>query len=96
MPHDGSAHVVCVCGCAPAAQGHACKGLQVLPCPWGMCMVMPIDMGSEINLRRTSAHAVSCVMLMCSRHEDGCMVWRMHKHHVHLHACMFVCMHAFL
>ena len=70
--------------------------LQVLPCPWGMCMVMPIDMGSKINLRRTSAHAVSCVMLMCSRHEDGCMVWRMHKHHVHLHACMFVCMHAFL
>jgi hypothetical protein len=64
--------------------------LAIFPCPWGMCMVIPIDMGSKINLRRTSAYAVSGAMLMCSRHEDWCTVWRMHKHHVHVYTCMFV------
>jgi hypothetical protein len=59
-------------------------------------MVIPMDMGSEIDVRLTSVHAVSGGMLMCSRHNDGCMVWRVHKQHGHLYACMHVCMHVYI
>jgi hypothetical protein len=49
---------------------------------------------SEIHARLKSAHTVSGGMLMCSRHEDGCMVWRPCAClYAGMSVCMGVCMH---